>query len=250
MSIGTLFNRPGQDILVEGLAKTYRSGDQTYVALNGVSCRMPSGFVTVVQGPSGCGKSTFLNMLGGIDRPDSGSLRIGDRTLTDNMRDAALARYRLHDVGFVFQAFNLVPGLTAIDNLQLPLTVTGMPYAERITRGEALLDLVGMREKSRKRPDELSGGEQQRVATALALVNDPVLILADEPTGNLDSRNAMKVADLLCSLAHEFGKTVVISTHDPAIAARGDVVFHMRDGVMVDGDGAVAAAGSAQEQHR
>ena len=249
MLIGNLFNRPGQDIAVDSLAKTYRSGDQTYVALNGVGCRIPKGHVTVVQGPSGCGKSTFLNMLGGIDRPDSGSLQIGERRLTDNMRDAALASYRLHDVGFVFQAFNLVPGLTAIDNLQLPLTVTGMPYAERITRGEALLELVGMRDKSRKRPDELSGGEQQRVATALALVNDPVLILADEPTGNLDSRNAMKVADLLCSLAHDFGKTVVISTHDPAIAGRGDVVFHMKDGVMAQSESTLVAAYS-QEQHR
>ncbi len=236
-TIDGLFSRTGQDVVVADLAKTYVSGEQAYQALKGVTCRINKGQVTVIQGPSGCGKSTFLNMLGGIDRPDAGTVQIGERQLGTKMRDSVLANYRLHDVGFVFQAFNLVPGLSAIDNLQLPLTVTGTPHAERIKRGEALLDLVGMRQKARKRPDELSGGEQQRVATALALVNDPVLILADEPTGNLDTRNAMNVADLLISLAHDFGKTIVIATHDSAVADRGDVVFNMRDGVMsTDGE--------------
>ncbi len=227
--------------MVADLVKTYLSGEESYQALKGVTCRINKGQVTVIQGPSGCGKSTFLNMLGGIDRPDAGTVHVGERQLDTRMRDSVLANYRLHDVGFVFQAFNLVPGLTAIDNLQLPLTVTGAPHAERIRRGEELLELVGMRQKARKRPDELSGGEQQRVATALALVNDPVLILADEPTGNLDTRNAMNVADLLISLAHDFGKTIIIATHDSAVAQRGDVVYHMRDGVMsTEGDPVLA----------
>ncbi len=228
--MANLFSRQGLDITVRDLYKTYRTGEQTFTALNGVSCDIRMGQVTVLQGPSGCGKSTFLNMLGGIDRADKGTAKVGDKDLSQAMPEWALSHYRLYDVGFVFQAFNLVPGLTAIDNLQLPMTVTGRPHQERIARGRALLELVGMRDKVDKRPDELSGGEQQRVATALALVNDPLLILADEPTGNLDSTNSMTVADLLCSLAHEFGKTVVIATHDPAVGARGDVVLQIRDG--------------------
>ena len=229
-AISGLFRRQGLDISVDGLFKTYRTGAELFAALNGVSCQIRQGQVTVLQGPSGCGKSTFLNMLGGIDRADRGALRIGDRNLNGKVSERELSRYRLHDVGFVFQAFNLIPGLTALDNLQLPMTVTGMAHHERISRGRALLELVGMKDKAAKRPDELSGGEQQRVATALALVNDPLLILADEPTGNLDSRNAMIVTDLLCSLAHEFGKTVVIATHDPAVGSRCDRVLQMRDG--------------------
>jgi putative ABC transport system ATP-binding protein len=231
MSIGGLFARAGQDVHVRDLSKHYRTGDVTYTALDGVSCEIPKGQVTVLQGPSGCGKSTFLNMLGGIDRPDRGVVEIGGRNISNGMRESDLSRYRLRDVGFVFQAFNLVPSLTAIDNLQLPMTVTGKAPAERLERGRALLTLVGMESKLAKKPEELSGGEQQRVATALALVNDPLLILADEPTGNLDSRNSMVVTDLLVALAHEFGKTVIIATHDPDVGARGDRVFQMRDGV-------------------
>jgi putative ABC transport system ATP-binding protein len=233
MSIAGLFERPGQDIQVSGLYKHYRTGDVTYTALDGLSCDIPKGKVTVLQGPSGCGKSTFLNMLGGIDRPDRGRVEIGGRNITNGMRESDLSRYRLEDVGFVFQAFNLVPSLTAIDNLQLPMTVTGRTHTARIDRGEKLLTLVGMQSKLAKKPEELSGGEQQRVATALALVNDPVLILADEPTGNLDTKNSTLVTDLLCALAHEFGKTVIIATHDPFVGARGDQVFQMRDGVFV-----------------
>lgn len=223
-----LFDRPGMDISVRGLTKQYQVGDVTYPVLKGIDCEVRPGEVAILQGPSGCGKTTFLNMLGGIDEPDGGSILIGGVDL-DRM-ESDLARYRLLDVGFVFQAYNLIPGLSALDNLQLPLAAAGRSRAERVERSHALLELVGMHEKASKRPDELSGGEQQRVAIAVALVNDPPLILADEPTGNLDSVNGGIVADLLCELARKFGKTVVICTHDPAVGRRGDHIFRMQDG--------------------
>jgi ABC-type lipoprotein export system ATPase subunit len=226
-----LFERSGFAITVNGLYKSYRVGEDVFKALNGVSCTIPQGRVTVVQGPSGCGKTTLMNIMGGVDVADSGEVGIGDRELTAEKDERRLAQYRLKDVGFVFQAFNLIPGLTALDNLQLPMTVVGKGRNERVARGHALLDLVGMGKKANKRPEELSGGEQQRVAIALALVNDPPLLLADEPTGNLDSSNAIIVTDLLCSLAHDFGKTILITTHDPFVGGRGDNQLHMRDGV-------------------
>ncbi|MDA2934229.1 ABC transporter ATP-binding protein [Acidobacteria bacterium AH-259-D05] len=228
-----LFSRPGIDISVTKLSKNYRVGEVNYPALTEVDCEIKKGAVTIIQGPSGCGKSTFLNMLGGVDRPDRGLLQVGDKELSKQMTEGNLSNYRLYEVGFVFQAFNLIPGLTAQENLALPMTVAGKKHAQRVERAQALLELVGMREKASKRPDELSGGEQQRVAISLALVNDPLLILADEPTGNLDSGNAMIVADLLCSLAHDYEKTVIIATHDPAVGSKGDLVFQMRDGTLL-----------------
>lgn len=236
-----LFSRQGMDITVKELFKEYRVSDLVYPVLKGIKCDIRKGKVSIIQGPSGCGKSTFLNMLGGIDQIDNGTVHVGDRELGRQMKQKELSRYRLLDVGFVFQAFNLIPGLTARENLLLPMTVMGGKHNERVERAERLLDLVGMREKAGKRPDELSGGEQQRVAISLALVSDPLLILADEPTGNLDSTNSSIVSDLLCSLAHEHGKTVVISTHDPAVGAKGDVIFRMLDGIIV-------AEGSAASQ--
>lgn len=226
------FRRPGVNIKVDDVHKTYRVGDDVYEALRGISCEMDLGQVTIIQGPSGCGKSTLLNMLSGVDFPDSGVVRIGDGVLTRQQSEKELASYRLHDVGFVFQAFNLISGLTALENLRLPMTVAGLPRDAQLARGKVLLELVGMAPKREKRPDALSGGEQQRVAVALALVNDPPLILADEPTGNLDTTNARMVTDLLLSLAHDFRKTVVITTHDPAVAERGDRIIHMRDGAV------------------
>ena len=233
MSMTELFQRPGMEIRVRELSKQYRVGDVTYPVLKGINCDIRPGHVAILQGPSGCGKTTFLNLLGGIDQPDNGEITIQEVSL--ERMEADLARYRLLDVGFVFQAFNLIPGLTAIDNLQMPMAVAGKPHGERIRRGELLLELVGMREKAGKRPDELSGGEQQRVAVAVAMVNDPPLILADEPTGNLDSTNGNIVSDLLCELAREYGKTVVICTHDPVVGSKGDRVFRMRDGLITDG---------------
>ncbi|MEA3001668.1 MAG: putative transport system ATP-binding protein [Sphingomonadales bacterium] len=228
-----LFEKLGFDVEVSDIHKSYRIGEEVYEALKGVSCTIPRGKVTTIQGPSGCGKSTLLNMLSGVDHPDRGLVRVGTRDLTSTRSERELARYRLHEVGFVFQSFNLISGLTAFGNLLLPMVVAGWSREEQRRRGETLLELVGMAEKSEKRPDALSGGEQQRVAVALALVNDPALILADEPTGNLDTANAKNVTDLLWSLAHDFNKTVIITTHDPMVAERGDHIRHMRDGAFV-----------------
>ncbi len=227
-----LFKQEGLDISVENVVKTYRTGEETHQALQGVTCDVNRGAVMIIQGPSGCGKTTFLNLLGGIDRSDSGKIQVGNWQLNGNITERDLARYRLEEVGFIFQAFNLIPGLNALDNLQLPMTVSGMKHRDRVERAHALLKLVDLDKKALKRPDELSGGEQQRVAAALALVNDPMLILADEPTGNLDSKNAMILTDLLVSLAHGFKKTVLIATHDPAVGARGDIVLQFRDGTI------------------
>jgi ABC-type lipoprotein export system ATPase subunit len=229
-----LFARAGSNIQVRSLNKSYRVGDDTFSALTDVSCLIPRGRVSIIEGPSGCGKTTLMNILGGVDSADSGAVVVEGAGQIDRKDERALASYRLREVGFVFQSFNLIPGLTALDNLQLPLTVAGKGPEERQTRGLALLELVGMKGKAKKRPDELSGGEQQRVAIALALVNDPPFILADEPTGNLDTTNTAIVIDLLASLAHDFGKTVLITTHDPLVGERGDSIFRMRDGEIIE----------------
>jgi putative ABC transport system ATP-binding protein len=240
MTTSNLFHRPGMAISVRDLVKQYRVGDTVYPVLKGITLEIQPKHVAILQGPSGCGKTTFLNLLGGTDLPDSGEILIGGVSL--ERMESDMARYRLLDVGFVFQAFNLIPGLSALDNLQLPLAAAGHRHAERVKRAHELLELVGMRQKAPKKPDELSGGEQQRVAIAVALVNDPPLILADEPTGNLDSKNGDIVADLLCGLARNFGKTVVICTHDPAVGARGDYIFRVRDGnIGTDGNPASTA---------
>jgi putative ABC transport system ATP-binding protein len=225
-----LFRTPGLNVEIRDVHKSYHVADEIYAALRGVSCAIPAGKVTTIQGPSGCGKSTLLNTLSGVDYPTQGTVKVGENIIDRNRSERELADYRLHEVGFIFQAFNLIPGLTALGNLELPMTVAGLPRRERQDRGSALLDLVRMSQKAEKRPDSLSGGEQQRVAIALALANDPALILADEPTGNLDSTNAKNVIDLLWALAHQYGKTVVITTHDQVVADRGDQILHMRDG--------------------
>jgi ABC-type lipoprotein export system ATPase subunit len=225
-----LFARAGSNIHVRMLNKSYRVGDAQFRALTDVSCSISQGRVSIMQGPSGCGKTTLMNILGGVDSPDSGAVVVEGAGQIDRKDERALSSYRLTEVGFVFQSFNLIPGLTALDNLQLPLTVAGKKADARQARSLALLDLVGMKSKANKRPDALSGGEQQRVAIALALVNDPPFILADEPTGNLDSANATIVIDLLVSLAHDFGKTILITTHDTLVGERGDSIFKMRDG--------------------
>jgi ABC-type lipoprotein export system ATPase subunit len=225
-----LFERAGYRVAVDRVWKSYRAGGEVFNALKGVTCSMSDGQVTVIQGPSGCGKSTLLNMVGGVDHQDRGQLTVGPRNLDEACSERELAAFRLREVGFVFQTHNLIAGLTALENLLLPMTVAGWDRATQQSRAHALLDVVGMADKLKKRPDALSGGEQQRVAVALALVNDPPLILADEPTGNLDTANATRVTDLLCLLAREFKKTVVITTHDPVVARRGDRVLQMRDG--------------------
>jgi len=225
-----LFRRPGQGITVEQLHKEYKAGNIRFPALNGVSCNIAEGSVTVIQGPSGCGKTTLLNILGGVDSATRGIARVGETEISAISDESTLSRYRLHDVGFIFQAFNLIPGLSMIDNLQLPMSAADMNDQQCRDRAHQLLKLVRLEGKALKKPGELSSGEQQRVAIALALANDPCLILADEPTSSLDSDNTKIVVELLRSLAHDFGKTVLVTTHDPLVGQSGDRNYFMRDG--------------------
>jgi putative ABC transport system ATP-binding protein len=220
-------------VRLEEVGKTYSTAAGEVIALRDISWSVPGGSAVAIMGPSGCGKTTLLNMLGGMDRPTGGRIWVGDTDVT-GMNERALEAYRLRQVGFVFQFFNLIPSLSAFENLELPMVLAGIPQDQRRGRATSLLATVGLLEKGHKRPDELSGGEQQRVAICLALVNDPPLILADEPTGNLDSANVEIITDLLVSLSTKRGKTVIVSCHDPKVVEAFPKVYRMRDGVFVE----------------
>jgi putative ABC transport system ATP-binding protein len=227
-----MFEHKGVDIRVEGLSKRYRMAAEEVHALRESSWAVARGEAVAIMGPSGCGKTTLLNLLGGVDRPTTGRIVIDGQDLT-GMNERALEKHRLLRVGFVFQFFNLIPSITAVENLELPMVMAGVAESECRSRANALLGLVGLEAKGQKRPEELSGGEQQRVAVALALANDPALILADEPTGNLDTTNASAIASLLKSLAIDHGKTVIMVSHDPKMAEVFPTVHAMRDGRFV-----------------
>ena len=233
-----MFEHRGVDVRVEGVSKTYQMAAEEVHALRESSWEVRKGEAVAIMGPSGCGKTTLLNLLGGVDRPTTGRILIDGKELTA-MNERALEKHRLLRVGFVFQFFNLIPSITASENLELPMVMAGVPESECRTRAKTLLGLVGLEAKGQKRPEELSGGEQQRVAVALALANDPSLILADEPTGNLDTTNATAIANLLKSLATQYGKTVVMVSHDPKTVEVFPTVHEMRDGRFVN---AIAAA--------
>ncbi|HEV2231684.1 MAG TPA: ABC transporter ATP-binding protein, partial [Thermoplasmata archaeon] len=206
-------------ITVTELAKIYRTKWSQVLALRGTSCVIRPGELTVVFGPSGSGKSTFLRLLAGLDRPDAGSVRVDDLKIADAAGDARTAFLR-DTVGFVFQSFNLLPGLTAKENVQFPLVLAGKSIKQSRERAEHLLEKVGLGKRFDHYPHQLSGGEQQRVATAVALANDPKVIIADEPTAELDSKNAQQIVTLLSGLAKQDGKTVVVATHDPAVLGK------------------------------
>jgi putative ABC transport system ATP-binding protein len=226
------FNNRGVSVKISGLTKNYRTSAEEVRALKGIDWEIEAGRAVALMGPSGCGKTTLLNLLGGVDHPSSGKIVVGDQPLT-SLAERELERYRLLKVGFVFQFFNLIPTLTAFENLELPMLISGVAPDERTKRCEGLLGMVGLLEKMNKRPEELSGGEQQRVAVALALANDPALILADEPTGNLDSENTEAIAALFASLSERHGKTVIMASHDPKAVERFKKIFNMRDGRFV-----------------
>ena len=228
-----MFEHPGVDIRIERVSKRYRTAAEEVHALRESSWQVRKGQAVAIMGPSGCGKTTLLNLLAGVDRPSTGRILIEGDDLAA-MSERALEKHRLLRVGFVFQFFNLIPSITASENLELPMVMAGVREAECRARARALLGLVGLEAKGQKRPEELSGGEQQRVAVALALANDPALILADEPTGNLDSTNAAAIANLLKSLATQHGKTVVMVSHDPKTVEVFPIVHAMRDGCFVD----------------
>lgn len=223
--------RQGIDVTTNGIVKVYGSGKTECVALRGLSMEVKADDVVAIMGPSGCGKTTLLNIIGGVDRPTAGTVRVGDLSLTDS-NEHELEKHRLLTIGFVFQTFNLIPMLNAIENVKLPMILAGTSAKERERRAKMLLETVGLSEKLYNKPNELSQGEQQRVAIAAALANDPPLILADEPTGELDTRNAIIITDLLAELSQKYGKTVIIATHDPRVAVRTKRILRIEDGVI------------------
>ena len=227
-----MFKNNGVDVSVIGVSKRYTTAAEEVHALRESTWQVRTGDAVAIMGPSGCGKTTLLNLLGGVDRPTAGTIVIDDQDLTA-MNERALEAHRLHRVGFVFQFFNLIPSITAFENLELPMVMAGTRESECRDRARGLLALVGLEAKGDKRPEQLSGGEQQRVAVALALANDPALILADEPTGNLDSTNAAAIAGLLKSLSTDYGKTVIMVSHDAKAVEVFPTVYGMRDGRFV-----------------
>jgi putative ABC transport system ATP-binding protein len=215
------------------LSKTYGTGTTAVTALRSVSIQVKPGEFVAVMGPSGCGKSTLLHLLGGLDRPSSGRVIVDGSDLAV-LNDQQLTELRRHKIGFIFQFFNLIPVLSAVENAALPITLDGVRPAEAKSRATEWLTRFGLDERLSHRPDQLSGGEQQRVAVARALVSEPALVLADEPTGNLDTRVSDDIAILLRKVTDDYGRAVVMVTHDPRIAAYADRILFLKDGSIVD----------------
>ncbi|HUR32374.1 MAG TPA: ABC transporter ATP-binding protein [Vicinamibacterales bacterium] len=210
------------------LWKTYQMGDEDIHALRGVSIQIERGEYVAIMGPSGSGKSTLMNLIGCLDTPSRGSYLLNDKQVSQ-MDDNELARIRNEEIGFVFQTFNLLPRATALRNVELPLVYAGVPSKEREARAKAALDKVELSTRMSHRPNELSGGQRQRVAIARALVNNPSILLADEPTGNLDSKTGVEIMGLFERL-HKAGNTIVLVTHEPDVAAYAYRSIHIRDG--------------------
>ncbi len=221
---------PGVDVMVaEDLWKVYRLGEIDYTALRGVSFRVRKGEYIAIVGPSGSGKSTLLNIMGALDRPTKGKMMI-DGVEISSLNDKKLAELRNRKLGFVFQTFNLLSYMSAAENVETPLVAAGVPPDERRRRAYALLEMVGLKGFERNRPTMLSGGQQQRVAIARALANNPQIILADEPTGNLDSKSSHEIIEILRRLNDENGVTIVMVTHNLELTSHCNKVWHFRDG--------------------
>jgi putative ABC transport system ATP-binding protein len=218
---------------IEALSKSYWRGGNEVPVLVDLSLEIRTGEFVALMGPSGSGKSTLLNLIAGLDRPTRGSLRIDGRELSD-FGERELDRWRNRSIGFVFQFYNLIPVLSAVENVEIPLLISDYGADERRARCEAALRIVGLGHRLEHRPGELSGGEQQRVAIARALVNNPLLVLADEPTGDLDSENAEDVLGLMQLLNQQAGTTFVMVTHDPRAAERAERLVHLEKGRLVD----------------
>jgi putative ABC transport system ATP-binding protein len=218
---------------ISHVAKSYRRGVQIVPVLTDITLGIAEGDFVALMGPSGSGKSTLLNLIAGIDRPDSGELRVAGLDIT-RLPEAALADWRAAHVGFIFQFYNLMPVLTAFENVELPLTLTRLTRAERRERVGLVLDMVNMVDRMSHYPFELSGGQQQRVAIARALITDPTLIVADEPTGDLDRASAADVLSLMQRLNRELGKTIIMVTHDAHAAGLARAVVHLEKGELID----------------
>jgi len=219
------------DIEAKDLVKVYKVDKVEVQALRGLTMSVDKGEIVCIMGPSGSGKTTLLNIVGGLDSPTAGYVRVGG-TKVGELNDAELVEFRRSSVGHVFQNLNLIPTLTAAENVELPMIAARKPGSKRKERTKMLLEAVELGDRTNHKPGELSGGEQQRVAIAAALANDPPVILADEPTGELDSVTAKKVVELLISVARQFNKTVVMVTHDPAVARPCDKIMRIEDGVI------------------
>ncbi|MGE5233981.1 MAG: ABC transporter ATP-binding protein [Acidobacteriota bacterium] len=219
-------------VRVSDVHKTYRRGEERIDVLQGLSIEIPSGDFLALMGPSGSGKSTLLNLLGGLDRPTSGSIEIEGLRI-DQLSDTRLAAWRARHVGFIFQMYNLLPAMTAERNVELPLLLTKLDRAQRRRHVENALAVVGLSDRGKHYPRQLSGGQEQRVGIARAIVTDPTLLLCDEPTGDLDRKSGDEILDLLQALNQEHGKTIVMVTHDPHAAARARRTLHLEKGVLV-----------------
>jgi putative ABC transport system ATP-binding protein len=218
-------------VQLRGVTKTFERGGERLQVLSGLDLDIKEGAFEALMGPSGSGKSTLLNIVAGLDRPTSGSVLVNGENIAP-LSEAKLASFRSRTLGFIFQSYNLMPVLTAVENVELPLLLTGLSSSERKKRAETALRVVGLDNRMTHYPSQLSGGQEQRVAIARAIVNDPTLIVADEPTGDLDRQSADDILTLLEKLAREMNKTILMVTHDPAAAERADKCHHMSKGVL------------------
>lgn len=220
-------------VLIRNLYKSYRRGSQIIPVLEDISFDIPDGEFLALMGPSGSGKSTLLNLLAGIDQADSGTIEIGGIDITA-LAETDLSGWRALNVGFIFQFYNLIPVLTAFENVELPLLLTRLPKRERRAHVETALRVVGLADRMDHYPSQLSGGQQQRVAIARAVVTDPAILVADEPTGDLDRYSAGEILDLIDRLNHESGKTIIMVTHDPRAAEKAHTIRYLEKGLLTD----------------
>jgi putative ABC transport system ATP-binding protein len=218
---------------VRGVTKVYRKDAEELVVLNGLSLKVEEGDYAALMGPSGSGKSTLLNLIAGIDKPTSGDVFVAGTNVAE-LNESQLASFRSHNVGFIFQFYNLIPVLSATENVELPLLLTSLSKSERRERALTALKVVGLADRATHYPRQLSGGQEQRVAIARAIVTDPKVLVADEPTGDLDAKSAVEILDLLGTLNKDFKKTIVMVTHDPRAAERAKTQHHLEKGVLKD----------------
>lgn len=225
--------QPAPAVAIRHLVKSYRRGGQVVPVLSDINLDIAAGEFVALMGPSGSGKSTLLNLIAGIDRPDSGELRVGGIDIMA-LNEAELADWRAGNVGFIFQFYNLMPVLTAFENVELPLLLTGLGAHERRERVGIALAMVGLADRMAHYPSELSGGQQQRVAIARAIITDPAILVADEPTGDLDRVSAEDILTLMERMNRELGKTIIMVTHDPSAAQRARTLKHLDKGALID----------------